>query len=489
MNQIDLNKLLGLFAYDPNEPLLFGSGLFLFAFLGFLFIYQLIYRRGALRVIYVTLFSLYFYYKASGAHVIILAATILFNFYLSRVMYGVAAKAGRRILLIFGLVVNFGCLASLKYANFFMEIVNGVFSRSFEPFDLLLPLGISFYTYQVVGYLIDVYRKDSGPASSLLDFAFFVSFFPKLLVGPITRTKDFLPQVRSAIALTRENLGKGLFLIISGLVKKMVIADYISFNFVDRVFDDPGKYSGIENLAAVYGYALQIYCDFSGYTDIAIGAALFIGYRLPINFNSPYQAANITDFWRRWHISLSTWFRDYLYIPLGGNKRGGFRQWFNIMVTMVLCGFWHGASWTFLFWGFLHGLGLIVHKAFSERIWVRDNALVRLLSVILTFNFVCFGWIFFRADSFQTAFEVLKQIFTSFQGQLLVPLVSGYKMVFILMAAGYILHFLPRHLDEWTEGAVSKMPLAVQSALLAGTIWVIVQFKASAIQPFIYLQF
>ncbi|OPY77016.1 MAG: Peptidoglycan O-acetyltransferase [Syntrophorhabdus sp. PtaU1.Bin058] len=489
MNQIDWNRVLDLFVYNQDEPLLFTSGLFLFAFLIFLFFYQFTYRRNGLRVVYVTLFSLYFYYKASGYHVLILAAATLFNFYLAKFMDRRTTKKGRKTFLVCGLVADFGCLAYMKYTNFFIETISRISSASIEPLDLLLPLGISFYTYQVAGYLIDVYRKDVKAAASLADFAFFVTFFPKLLVGPLTRTKEFMPQVRSAIEITREGIGRGLFLIVCGLVKKMIIADYISFNFVDRVFDDPAKFSGIENLMAVYGYALQIYCDFSGYTDMAIGVALFIGYRLPINFNSPYQSMNIAEFWRRWHISLSTWFRDYLYIPLGGNRCNAFRQCFNIMATMLVCGLWHGASWNFVFWGFLHGLGLIVHKVFRENVTMKENGLVRLLSIILTFNFVSFGWIFFRADTFQTAFDVLKQIAGSFQGQLLMPLVAGYKTVFIIMAAGYILHFLPGRLEEWGKQVVVRMPLVLQSLFLAGAIWLIVQFKSSAIQPFIYLQF
>src|SRR5690606_35141846 len=266
-----------------------------------------------------------------------------------------------------------------------------------------LPIGISFFTFQSLSYTIDVYRKDLTPTRSLLDYAFFVSFFPLLVAGPIVRASYFLPQLQQPLLVTREAFGRGVFLILAGLVKKAVIADYISVNFVDRVFDNPALYSGLENLLAVYGYALQIYCDFSGYSDMAIGIALLLGFQFPnnFNFNSPYRSLSITEFWRRWHISLSTWLRDYLYISLGGNRRGRLRTYLNQFITMVLGGLWHGASLRFLLWGAMHGVGLAVHKIWMS--WTKNTWLGRsswagsFLSWILTFHFVCFTWIFFRA--------------------------------------------------------------------------------------------
>lgn len=213
-----------------------------------------------------------------------------------------------------------------------------------------------------MSYTIDVYRRQITPLGSLLDYAFYVSFFPQLVAGPIVRARDFIPQIRRPLFVSREMFGRGIFLIVSGLFKKAVISDYISVNFVERIFDNPTLYSGVENLMGVYGYALQIYCDFSGYSDMAIGIALLLGFHFNINFDSPYKSASITEFWRRWHISLSSWLRDYLYISLGGNRKGKIRQYANLIITMFLGGLWHGASWNFVLWGMMHGVALAAHK-------------------------------------------------------------------------------------------------------------------------------
>lgn len=222
--------------------------------------------------------------------------------------------------------------------------------------------GHLFFTFQSLSYTIDVYRRQITPLTSLLDYAFYVSFFPQLVAGPIVRARDFIPQIRRPLFVSNEMFGRGIFLIVSGLFKKAVISDYISVNFVERIFDNPTLYSGVENLIGVYGYALQIYCDFSGYSDMAIGIALLLGFHFNINFDSPYKSASITEFWRRWHISLSSWLRDYLYISLGGNRKGKIRQYANLIITMFLGGLWHGASWNFVLWGMMHGVALAAHK-------------------------------------------------------------------------------------------------------------------------------
>lgn len=490
MKNIDLDKLIGLFIFNQNDPLLFTCGLFLFLFLFFLLGYQFLYNNKRLRVAYVALFSLYLYYKASGTGLLILTLSIIGNYLLGFIIGRSQKKVIRQIFLIAGLITNFSCLAWFKYTNFFIGSINDIFSLSVDSIDIILPLGISFYTFQAVAYLIDVYRLDSIVVKSILEFCFFMSFFPKLLVGPLVKAKDFIPQIRQVVRINQEIMGRGLFLIISGLVKKMIIADYIGINFVSRVFEDPTRYSGIENLMATYGYGLQIYCDFSGYTDIAIGIALLLGCTLPRNFDSPYQSVNITEFWRRWHITLSRWFRDYLYIPLGGNRHGITRQCLYIAITMLLCGFWHGASWNFIFWGFLHGLGLVIHKIYQDKFSrASEGRFVRLTALLITFHFVSLGWIFFRAENFQIAFDVLKQIFFSFHASLLPSLIVGYEGVFIIMAAGYILHFLPQHMEEWGQKTMARMPITAQSLILAATIWLILQVRSAEVQPFIYLQF
>lgn len=262
---------------------------------------------------------------------------------------------------------------------------------------------------------------------------------------------------------------------------------------MERIFDNPGLYSGLENLFGVYGYALQIYCDFSGYSDMAIGIALLLGFRFPINFNSPYKSDSVTDFWHRWHISLSTWLRDYLYISLGGNRKGKIRTYINLALTMLLGGLWHGASWNFIVWGGLHGVALAVHKFLRSLLHrpkhYRSTGIRKVFAVLLTFHFVCFCWIFFRNATFDASITMIRQVFTAFHPELLEQLVTGYWKVFALMAVGFLLHWCP---DSWQQACsrgVTRLPLVVQAFLLVALIYLVIQVKSSDIQPFIYFQF
>ena len=264
---------------------------------------------------------------------------------------------------------------------------------------ILLPVGISFFTFQAISYAMDVYRGHVAPVKNILDYGFFVSFFPQLVAGPITRAAEFIPQVYKEFSLTRAQFGLAVFWILNGLAKKMLIGDYIAVNFIDRVFTDPLRFTGFENLMALYAYSLQVYCDFSGYTDIAIGLALLLGFRFPQNFDSPYTAGSIQDFWQRWHMTLSRWLRDYLYIPLGGNRYGTARTYRNLMITMLLGGLWHGASWTFVVWGAYHGVLLCGYRVFDKQ-W---NSLPKPARQIVMFLLVVIGWVFFRATTFGMA--------------------------------------------------------------------------------------
>ena len=316
------------------------------------------------------------------------------------------------------------------------------------------------------------------------------------MAGPIVRARDFIPQIyQNPIFVSREMFGRGIFLIIAGLFKKAVISDYISLNFVDRIFDDPLLYSGFENLMGVYGYALQIYCDFSGYSDMAIGIALLLGFRFNKNFDSPYKSATITEFWRRWHISLSSWLKDYLYISLGGNRKGKVRTYVNLMITMVLGGLWHGAASRFILWGAWHGMGLSVHKAFMSRFpgfkaqGMDMPRWRRIIGMVVTFNFVCASWIMFRASDTQTGVQMLSQIFTDFRPELIPQVVSGYLPIFGLIALGYFLHLLPDKAESWGEKVVIHTPLVAKALVIAILIWGVMLIKSSDVQPFIYFQF
>lgn len=489
MLPIDLDKLAEVLRYQPNAPMLFNSGLFLWLFLGFSAIYVLIQPYHRAKVIFVTAFSLYFYYKSSGWYFLLLVLATIVDYVLGWMIYDAQRPWVKRFWLVLNLILNLGLLAYFKYTNFFYEAWTEIVRQPFDPLPIFLPVGVSFYTFQSLSYTIDIYRNEIKPVKSILDYAFFVSFFPQLVAGPIVRAKDFIPQLYRPAVVTREQFGRAVFLIGAGLFKKVVISDYISINFVDRVFDNPTLYSGLENLVGVYGYALQIYCDFSGYSDMAIGIALLLGFQYPLNFDSPYQSRNVAEFWRRWHISLSSWLRDYLYISLGGNRKGKFRTYLNLFLTMLLGGLWHGAAWRFVIWGALHGIALAVHRFFREYFAPGAYPMPRFIAQLLTFHFVCFCWIFFRADNVQTATEVLNQIATQFDLSILPEFINGYKYVLGLMVLGYGLHFLPKSVENRSEALVARMPLAGKLAWLLAVILLMTQIQSAEVQPFIYFQF
>lgn len=486
---IDINKIWEYIPYNPQIPMVFNSGFFLFFFFFVFSFYLFVYKNVKLRVALLTIASLYFYYKSSGIYFVLLLFTAFLDFIFAIFIDRTDKKGIKKLLIFLSVFSNLGVLAYFKYTNFFIDIFNNASNSSIGFLDIFLPVGISFFTFQSLSYTIDVYRGQLKPIYNFIDFVFFVSFFPQLVAGPIVRAVDFIPQIKKHICVTDEQIGKAVYLIIAGLFKKAVIADYISTNFVDRVFDNPTLYSGIENLTAIYGYAIQIYCDFSGYSDIAIGLALIMGFELRINFRSPYQSSTITEFWRRWHISLSSWLKDYLYISLGGNQKGKFRQYFNLLATMLLGGLWHGASFKFIVWGALHGVALVFDKLFFSFFKFKSTIFTRIIGIIITFHIVCLSWIFFRADSFNTGFEILNQIFFSFNGELFFSLISGYPLVITLILVGFILHFMPESLEIKTQLFFEKMPVVFNASLLFVIVWMIMQIKSSEIQPFIYFQF
>jgi len=490
VGNIDLATIENWFSYNPKQPLLFNSALFLGLFLIFYVIYILSRKTHYFRITYVVLFSLFFYYKSSGVYFWILIFSSVVDYSLSRLIYVEAKQFYRKFYLILSLVINLGMLGYFKYTNFFIDNYNSLFDGNMKFEDIILPVGISFYTFQTLSYTIDVYRRELEPTKSFMDFLFFVSFFPQLVAGPIVRASDFIPQIYEKLRLTKEDFNRALFLIIGGLIKKAVISDYISSNFVDRVFDAPNSYTAFENLMASYGYAIQIYCDFSGYSDIAIGLALLMGFWLPDNFRTPYQSASITEFWRRWHISLSSWLRDYLYISLGGNRKGKIRTYFNLFMTMLLGGLWHGASWKFVVWGVLHGLALVVEKFFGQFIKLPKNAFVRTIQVILTFHFVVFCWLFFRAKDFETAFQIADNITKlTFDFNQWQTIVLGYKNVFLLIAIGVVWHFVPVKTLAGMQKTFSTLPLVAKAVLLGLIYWVVYATASADTQPFIYFQF
>ena len=491
MLNIDYSKIPDLFIYHKDEPLIFSSGLFLVLFTFFMSIYAFVVKQHRAKTTFVTLFSLYFYYKSSGIYFILLITSTIVDYSLADWIFKAKKENTKKIVLVLSLILNLGLLVYFKYSNFFFEAFTSILGGKFEPLDIFLPVGVSFFTFQSLSYTIDIYRGTLKPVKNMLDYAFFVTFFPQLVAGPIVRAVDFIPQIFKPIIVSKEMIGRAVFLICSGLIKKAVIADYISINFVDRIFDNPMLYTGLENLFGVYGYALQIYCDFSGYSDMAIGIALLMGFHFNINFDSSYKSKNITEFWRRWHISLSTWLKDYLYISMGGNRKGKFRTYLNLFITMVIGGLWHGAGLRFIIWGAFHGIALVLHKLLISVLPDRknENNAISFLSWLLTFHFVCFCWIFFRAENMNVSGQVLYQIFNRFSPNVLWDFIKGYGYVITLIIIGYTLHFTPKKFEIKTESLFIKSPLIIKSVYVLIVIFILVQFKSSEIQPFIYFQF
>lgn len=500
---LDLGKLLSELAYDSEAPLIFSSGMFMSMFAIFIVIYALLRNKSLPRTLFVVAFSYYFYYKSSGIYFFLLAIVTCSDYILGDLLYNTRRRWLRKLLVLMSLIIDLGMLGYFKYTNFFGELWANFNGVKWDTLDIFLPVGISFFTFQSLSYIIDIYRRKIEPVDNLLDYAFYVSFFPQLVAGPIVRASDFIPQMYKPVVVTRQMLGTGFWFILIGLFKKAIISDYIAVNFVQRVFENPIQFSGIENLLGAYGYGMQIYCDFSGYSDMAIGLALLMGFHFNINFNNPYKASSVTDFWRRWHISLSTWLRDYVYISLGGNRKGKIRQYLNIFITMLLGGLWHGASLNFVFWGALHGIALVIHK-----IWMTitrgakfvQSKFWNVIMVLLTFHFVIFAWLLFRnADiTWNGLFHngewgnlgiMLSQIFTSFHPELLPEVIANYWHVFVLIALGYLLHFVPDKLSHRCRNTFVKMPAFLYIIVLVLLITIIVQVKTSEVQPFIYFQF
>lgn len=381
------------------------------------------------RMLWLLITSYYFYMSWNARYALLIGASTVIT-YLSGLLFahyskGDAGRKKRRLILIICICVNLGILAVFKYGNFSIETMNSVLkilklSTIDRRFNFLLPVGISFYTFQALGYMLDVYRGDVEPERNIVRYALFVSFFPQLVAGPIERSKNLLTQIRDIENIKLWNarrITSGAILMVWGLFMKMVVADRVSI-LADTVFNDYRMYGSVELIAAALGFTLQIYCDFNSYSLIAIGAAKIMGFELMENFNAPYFARNIRDFWSRWHISLSTWFRDYLYIPLGGNRKGEYRKYLNIMIVFLVSGLWHGANWTFVVWGGIHGAYQVVgditkpyRKELQEKLGVNTQCFSwRLLQTIITFGMVSFAWIFFRADSITDALRFCKRI-------------------------------------------------------------------------------
>jgi D-alanyl-lipoteichoic acid acyltransferase DltB (MBOAT superfamily) len=442
------------------------------------------------RLFFLLAASIYFYACWNWRYVFLLVGVTVVDWALAIRLESARSSLERKGLVAITCVMNLGVLVFWKYSNFLLDTLRPA-AQHFGwqlpgPLHLVLPVGISFYSFQGLGYVVDVYRWEMRAVRSLPRFLLCKAFFSQLVAGPIVRPSILIPQFDAPVALDEARLGRGLLLILRGLLKK-ALADYLAQNLVDRVFDLPEHYSSLENLGAIYGYALQIYGDFSGYTDVAIGSAVLLGFDLPANFDHPYRAQSLRDFWRRWHISLSTWLRDYLYIPLGGSRGGFWSTQRNLFLTMLLGGLWHGASWTFVLWGAMHGAGLVVERVW-EKIFGAAAEKASLLRVVvrglITFHFVCILWVFFRADSFAGAVDVLRHVFTGGPGttNLTLPVMTA-------LTAGFAAHFIPADWRDRLDLVFTRAPAYAQAGAIVCCFYGLRALSGSGTQPFIYFQF
>ena len=387
--------------------------------------------------------------------------------------------------------LNLATLGFFKYYGFFIESLNSVLvaaglQRELPLLEIVLPVGISFFTFQGMSYVIDIYRRAIPASKRPVDVLLYISFFPQLVAGPIVRAKDFLEQLNTPATHRKLPSAFAFKLIIIGLFKKVVIANYLSTLLVDEIFQDPSRFSALDVLFGVYGYAIQIYCDFSAYTDIAIGVAALLGYRFAQNFNSPYTATSLQNFWRRWHISLSTWLRDYLYISLGGSRGGKLKTYRNLFLTMFLGGLWHGAAWNFVIWGTLHGAALGVERMMVQ-LWGRfysPNLLFRLIQMTLVFHFVCLTWIFFRAQNLDLALELLGALMNQ---STTIERLTPFTLALILI--GLLGQFVPARWHTWAENTLARLPVVIQGGILALALLLLGSLAPEGVAPFIYFQF
>ncbi|MBP5366104.1 MAG: MBOAT family protein [Bacteroidales bacterium] len=613
-----IDFLYKIFAFDDNSPLLFTQFYFWVFFAVVLVFLSFMHSKILLRNTFLFFVSVFFYYKTSGIFTLILLSATLISFFVGKQVFRCQRNASRNAWLAVGIVANLSVLCYFKYAYFITDMLNNLFGFELEVVDyfamignemfgegtfhvdaIFLPVGISFFTFQCISYLMDIYRKRIEPVRSILNYGFYVSFFPQLVAGPIVRAKDFIHQLYRPYNLSRRQFGIAVFWILNGLAKKIILSDYIAVNFVDRVFANPGMYTGFENLSALFGYSLQVYADFSGYTDIATGVALIMGFYLPINFNSPYKATNAGGFWKRWHISLSKWLQDYLYIPMGGNRNATFGTYaviitiaiigtvlsgsiwvaiilatiasvlaivalvapqrrkkittnINAMNTMLLGGLWHGASWNFMIWGGLNGIGMVIYKLWKPLnvywrtlvvwafcafaywladvtaqpvfniavIWLGATAvgtslrmlynLVRLpwalswleraWAITQTFVFITFTRLFFRSGSnldpaeanetaWNTAKSMVNQIGSTWNTTQIPQILTEFWQIFVLIAVGMIIHWLPDRLKRRYRLAFSAIPLPLMAVVVVAVVFIIYQFVTADLQKFIYFQF
>ena len=550
-----VNSLIQLLQAETSRPWTFLELGFWVFFVLVLIGFASLERKLALRNAYLMLVSWFFYYHTSQWYVVLLIFATSVDFGVAHALHRSDKPWLRKLLLALSVVSNLGVLFFFKYAYFAADVWNDLTGLTWNPTPfwagwsnaslgtdfvedvILLPVGISFYTFQCLSYTIDVYRRNLKPVARFTDFAFYVSFFPQLVAGPIVRASDFVPQLYQSYRVTRAQFGLGLFWIINGLLKKVILADFLAVHLVDRIFSQPTLYTGWENALGLLAYTMQVYADFSGYTDIAIGIALWMGFTLAKNFDSPYKASSVGEFWKRWHMSLSSWLKDYLYIPLGGNRSGsvasyllifaglfglalsatspfvsyllagvvlvflllyqfipvfrrGFNTNVNLMLTMLLGGLWHGASWNFMVWGGLNGLGLLAHKQWTRlRPYRVEGWMLRGLGVLITLLFITFTRIWFRAPDWSTAMSIVNQLSTGWNVVPSLAMLAAWWRPALILAMGFAIHWIPERYKAWYRDRFANLNHFLLAGIRLAAILLAYQFMAAESQPFIYFQF
>lgn len=545
------------FFYHPDKMFLFTGWFFWFFFAILLLGYSLVHNRPFQRTIYLLFFSFYFYYKTGGPFILVLWTTIWSDFLWGHLVFKSESHIKKKIFLGCSIVLNLLVLCYFKYSEFFVHafntltgsditffnhfasISNSLLNTGFSTDKLIVPVGVSFFTFQSMSYVWDIYHGKIKPLNHITDYAFFVSFFPHLVAGPIVKAHEFIHQIYEPYRLSKKEFGTALFWVLNGWLKKCM-ADYLAVQYIDRCFSSPHLFSGIEHVISLLAYSLQVYMDFSGYTDMAIGIALMLGYRLKTNFLSPYKALSTSEFWKRWHISLSSWLQEYLYIPLGGNKsssagswvalfviifflifissswilgivfisvigliwlgmlfsihfRMKIHQYLNIMVTMLLGGLWHGSSWMFIIWGGLNGLGILVHKTWQKINFLKDNFQMskpyKGICLILTLTFITYTRLYFRSADMSTVGIIHQQIIYNFKLEIIGKWLFEYYDIFLWLGVGYIIHWLPSVWKVRYRTVFSEMPLWIQAIISIMVIFIGYQFSSAGTHPFIYFQF
>ena len=548
-----------------GNKLVFTEFNFWLFFILVLVVFSFLHKNKLARSVFLSIISLYIYFKTSGLFLLILLLSIAVNYLFGRRIFNSRSDLRRKWIIAFSAIFNLLLLGYFKYAIFFTESFNEVFHTNYELVNhfiqygkswfgddafakpapsligqIILPVGVSFFTFQNISYTVDIYRKEIEPVKNFFHYTFFVSFFPQLVMGPIVRARDFIPQITQPFVLNRTDFSWSVIQIVKGLVKKVVIADFLVVHFINRITENPEAYPGFVSVLAMWAYSLHIYADFSGYTDIAIGLSRLMGFELKENFNSPYKAINVADFWRRWHKSLGSWLRDYLYIPLGGNRGGTIGSyiailfiftflifitgWYdllyiyggltilyviglflikdfkrfvhrdlNLLITMVIGGLWHGASENFVIWGAMNGIALIIYKYWKQisPYENKTNFFVHFWKIFLTFNFITFTRIWFKLEGDGAPNVMLDQMWNhfNFTWDTFVTVLTTYQAVFWIMLGGFIIHWLPEKIKKMYEGWFIRMPLAMQAVSVSVILLLMYQAISSEAPPFVYLMF